>query len=186
VLIFQSNSFLLSGYITWFLWNVRLHSTSYARRWLSSYSLLWDFKNLQFHSYFKLSALICRVYFLWVCILHLLSMQRVNPKIHFSCGVFPQAPWWTWVKFSIRGLCVTLLSLLNFSAHFSTGTCSVYECINEIFHVLFYTELWTVLNKSCTVEFVLVTEGVLAMFAGSVKSVEGSDLNILIHSSSSN
>ena len=32
------------------------------------------------------------------------------------------------------------------------------------------------LNKSCTVEFVLVTEGVLAMFTGSAKFVEGSAL----------
>jgi len=113
------------------------HSISHARRWLFSYSLLWDFQNLQCHSYFKLSALICGVSFLWVCILDLLSMQRVNPKIHFSCGVFTQTPLWTWVKFSIRGLCVTLLSLLNVIAYFSTGTCSVCECINEIFHVLF-------------------------------------------------
>ena len=37
-----------------------------------------------------------------------------------------------------------------------------------------YTELWTVLNKTYTVEFVLVTEGVLAMFTGYAKFVEGS------------
>lgn len=93
--------------------------------WLSSYSLLWDFQNLQCHSYFKLSPPICTVSFLWVCIFDLLSLQRLNPKIHFAHGVFPQAPWWSWTKFSIRGLCVTLLSLLSFIAHFSTGTCSV-------------------------------------------------------------
>jgi hypothetical protein len=43
-----------------------------------------------------------------------------------------------------------------------------------------------VLNKSCTVEFVLAAEGVLAMLIGSATFVEGYDLNILTHSSLSN
>lgn len=58
--------------------------------------------------------------------------------------------------------------------------------LTKFFVSCLYTELWTVLNKSCTVEFVLVTEGVLVMFTGSAKFVEGSDLNTLTHSSSSN
>jgi len=48
------------------------------------------------------------------------------------------------------------------------------------------TELWTVLNKSCTVEFVLATDGVLAIFIGSATFMEGYDLNILTHISLSN